>query len=78
MCDKNYSFFLANIEELCEKYHQKYVAIKNEAIIGIYDTFDEAYDKTIATEELGTFLIQQCVKEDASINFFYSNNVVFA
>lgn len=79
MCDDNYSYFISNIDELCEKYENKFLAIKNADVIGVYNSFDEAYNKTIKTEELGTFLIQLCSKDnDNIVNYFYSNNVVFA
>ena len=36
----------------------KYVVdkIKQCKVIGVYDAFDEAYKKTVKTEEVGTFL----------------------
>ena len=79
MCDKNYSFFVSNLSTLVNQYTDKYVVIKDEAIIGIYDSFKSAFDETKKTEELGTFLIQFCSDDPQSdVNYFYSNNVVFA
>lgn len=79
MCDSNYDFFSSNIDSLCQKYENKYVVIKNQSIIGVYDSFNEAYAETIKKEELGTFLIQLCSKDESkTVNCFYSNNVVFA
>lgn len=79
MIDSNYEYFKKNIDALCEMYYGKYISVKNEAVLGSYESFDQAYNETIKSEELGSFLIMQCVgKDDASINNFYSNNVVFA
>lgn len=78
MVDINFSFFKSNIDDLCEKFHGKYISIKNNAVLGAFDSFDLAYNETKKTEELGTFLIMHCVKDDeANVNNFYSNNVVF-
>ena len=79
MCDKNYLYFMSNIDNLREKYAGRYVVIKNEAIIGNYASFDEAYNETLKTNELGTFFIQHCTDNcEVNTEFFYSNNVAFA
>ncbi len=78
MCDLNYVFFKANIDCLCNKYRDKFIVIKDQSVIGFYDTFDEAYNETLKKEELGTFLIQFCSNDESKIvNYFYSNNVSF-
>jgi hypothetical protein len=56
----------------------KFVVIKNEAIIGLYDSFELAYDATIKTEELGTFIIQEVVNPDDNIAHFASDKVSFS
>lgn len=79
MCDKNYEYFISHFDELYLKYPEKFIVIQNQSVLGTYDSFDEAYATTISTEELGTFLIQECTKNtEKSINSFFSNNVVFA
>lgn len=79
MIDSNFKYFNDNFEELCKSYLGKYIVIKDESVIGCYNSFDEAFDETIKTEEIGSFLIQLCSSdEDNNINYFYSNNVVFA
>jgi len=78
MCDMNYEYYIQNFDSLCTKYLDKYIVIKEQSVIGEYDSFEEAYDNTIKTEELGTFLIQHCSEESNNVNYFYSNNVVFA
>lgn len=79
MCDLNYKYFTSHLDELCKKYEGRYLAIKDEKVIGNYSSFDEAFCETEKKEELGTFLIQYCSKnQDTFVNHFYSNNVVFA
>lgn len=77
MADKNYEFFVANLKDLYKSYKNKFVVIKDEKVIGAYDSFDDAFKTTIKTEELGTFLIQQCLKEGTEVNYFHSNNIAF-
>ncbi len=79
MSDLNYNFFITSIDELCKKYEGQFVVIKDKKIIGSYRTFEEAYDETVKKEDLGTFLIQFCSKDQSAlVNNFYSNNVVFS
>jgi len=78
MTDKNYAYFREHLDELIEQFRGKHVVIKDESIFGVYDDFKEAYDETTKTEELGTFIIQQCVTEDEEMITFVSGNVAFA
>lgn len=78
MCDINYEYYTKNLKSLLEKYPNKFIVIKNSLIIGVYDTFEQAYNNTIKTEALGSFLIQHCSADENNVNYFHSNNVVFA
>ena len=58
--DLDFNYYLENMPGFYETYGQKFLAIKNLNILGVYDTFNEALDTTLKTEELGSFLIQEC------------------
>lgn len=78
MLDNNYTFFESNFDELYKKYPNKFVVIKSCSVIGVYDSFNAAYNETIKNEEIGTFLIQECSNNDNIVNQFHFNNVTFA
>lgn len=78
MCDLNYEYYISEYEKIYSQYSDKFVVIKDKEILGAYDSFEEAYKKTVKTEEIGTFLIQHCTKEQSNVNYFYSNNVIFS
>lgn len=78
MCDKNFEYFNDNFQVLYEEYADKFLVIKDQGVIGIYDSFDEAYSETIKKEKIGTFLIQLCRNDETTVNQFYSSNVVFS
>lgn len=78
MCDKNFEYFNDNFQVLREEYADKFLVIKDQGVIGIYDSFDEAYSETIQKEKIGTFLIQLCRNDETTVNQFYSSNVVFS
>ena len=77
MTDRNYIYFKSNIDKLIEQYNGRFVVIKDATVIADYENFDEAYASTLKTEELGTFLIQQCVDPENSIAHFAWYNVSF-
>ena len=74
--DKDYNFFLENIETLYEKYGHKFLAIKDEHILCVYDTFEEALNNTLKTEALGTFLIQECLENREKLVHHFQGNVM--
>ena len=65
----DYLWFNDNTEELYKKHGEKYAAIKNKSILGLYDNFDMAIDNTMKTEKLGTFLVQKIYKNVEDVEF---------
>jgi hypothetical protein len=71
MQEQDYEYFLRNTAEFYKKYGKKYLVIKNMNLLGVYETFDEALTKTLETEDLGTFLIQECLEnKDKAVHYF--------
>ncbi len=75
---KEYEFYLKNYDELIKQYAGKFLTIKDEKIIGIYNSDEEAYTQTIKNHELGTFLIQFCSVEDKKNIQTFHSRVIFA
>ena len=68
--DKNFEYFQMNRNELCKKYLNKYLIIKDEKVFGAYETFEEALN--VAKDiEAGTYIIQRCEK-DEEIQIFHT------
>ena len=63
--DKNYIFFTKQLPELMRDKKGKFVLIKDESIIQIYDEFEKAIDSATKEKkfELGTFIIQKIEDE---------------
>jgi len=80
MQDQDFEYFLRNMERLYQAHGHKYVAIKNQNILGVYGSFNDALENTIKTEELGTFLIQECLENKEKMVHHFQCNVtsVFA
>ena len=75
MQEQDFDYFLQNMEKLFETYGQKFVAVKNRGILGVYDSFNEALESTLKTEELGTFLIQECFDDKEKMVHHFQGNV---
>ena len=60
MQDRDFEWFLENYIELYNLYGKSFLAIKNMTVLGSYSSFKEALDKTSETNEIGTFIIQEC------------------
>ena len=66
MQDKDFEWFLKNYDALYERYGNSYLVIKQEKVIGVYDSFSKAVETTMLTEELGTFIVQKCDGSEAA------------
>ena len=76
MQTQDFEYFLKNMSTFYKKYSKKFLAIKGQNVIGIYDTFDNALDNTLKTEQPGTFLIQKCVKNKEEMTCNFQSNVM--
>jgi hypothetical protein len=78
MRDQDYDYFLQNIENLYKTYGHSFIAVKDRRILGAYDTFNEALENTLKTEEVGTFLIQECFANREECPCHFQGNVIFS
>ena len=76
MQDLDFDYFVRNLDDLYQTYGHKFLAIKNFSVLGVYDSFDEALDTTMKTEQLGTFLIQECLDSREKLVRRFQSNVM--
>ena len=75
---KDFQYYLDHQAALVKKYGGQFVVIKNQEVIGSYDSELKAVQETAKTHTLGTFIVQKCEPgEDSHTNVFHSR-VVFA
>lgn len=58
--EKEFEYYLKNQEEVVKQYNGRVLVIKDCAVIGVYDSDQEAIEETTKEHELGTFLVQLC------------------
>lgn len=55
---KEFKYYLDNQNEFVKQYDGKYIVLKNQIVLGAYDSEVEAYEESSKDNEIGTFLIQ--------------------
>ncbi|MEE8328695.1 MAG: hypothetical protein V3R54_02055 [Thermodesulfovibrionia bacterium] len=75
--EKEFQYYVDHQEELVRQHNGKFIVIKGQEIIGVYDSEMEAIEKTSAEHELGTFLIQKCEPGSESYTQTYHSRVAF-
>lgn len=72
-----YDFYVEHRSELLEKYSGKVLAIKDQDVIGVYESELEALEKTSENFQIGTFLIQVCDPTEGSMNHVFQSRAIF-
>ena len=60
MLEKELKFFINNQERLVKEHRGKTLVIKDEQVVGVYESPLEAYVESMKKYEPGTFMIQPC------------------
>ncbi len=74
---KEFDYFLAHQQKLAHKYAGKVLVIKDQTVIGVFDSELEAIQETSKTHELGTFLVQECDYTEESHTQTFHSRVAF-
>ncbi len=61
MLEKEFQYYLDHQEEFVGKYLAKFLVIKGQEVVGVYETKQQAYNDSTSQYEIGTFLIQHCL-----------------
>ncbi len=77
MLEKEFKYYLDNQDELVKEYKGKFIVIKDQAVIGKYNTELDAYNETLKNHKLGTFLIQHCMPGEESHTSTFHSRVEF-
>ncbi len=76
MLENEFKYYIEHQADLVKKYNKKFIVLKNEKIIGVYNSHTEAYNETIEKEKLGTFLIQHCLPGKESYSQTFHSQVI--
>lgn len=76
MLDNEFEYYLKNQRELASKYAGRFLVIKDNAIVGDYSSYEEAYLEAQKGLELGTFLIQKCTEGDDDYTSVFHSRII--
>jgi len=76
--EKEFKYYIDNQKEFVDKYNGKFIVIKDQQVIGTYDSEVEAIESTKDKHEMGTFLVQKCEPGSESYTQTYHSRVTFA
>lgn len=76
--EKEFQYYLDHQDELVKKYNRRVIVIKDEEVIGDYDSDIEAIIETEKKHALGTFLVQLCSEGTADYTQHFMSRVSFA
>lgn len=76
--EKEFQYYLDNQKTLVEKYAGKVLAIKDAAVIGVYDSEPEAVKSLAPKHELGSYLLQRCQVGEENYTRAFHSRAVFA
>ena len=75
--EKEFKYYLDNQDELVKRYNGRVIVIKNEKVIGDFDTRIQAIEETSKVHTKGTFLVQLCTPGEDSHTHFFTSRVAF-
>jgi len=71
----DFAYFIENVTALYEQYGPSFVAIKNEHILGVFSTLEDAVSETAKSHMLGSFIVQLCAKNPESLVAHFAGNI---
>lgn len=77
---EQFDYYIAHQDQFVEKYNGKVIALKDNEVIGAYDSYGEAVTKVQALgHELGTFCVQLVTPGDEAYTMtIYTNTAELA
>lgn len=76
--EKEFQYYLDHQDELVKEYNGKVIVIKDQQVIGVYESDIEAVIETEKEHPLGTFLVQLCSEGDTAHTQHFISRVSFA
>ena len=73
-----FDFYLANQASMVERYNGKFIVIRDDEVLGAYDSDLEAVSETQKVHLLGTFLVQKVSEGEADYTATFHSRVTFA
>lgn len=77
MLTDEFKYYRDNQQELSQKHFGKFLIIKDQKVVDIFDDQFDAYESAKAKFGLGNFLLQYCLPGDLNISRTFHSQVIF-
>jgi len=77
MLKDEFQYYIQNQNELVSKYDGKFLVIKDQKVVGVFDNKVEAFENSKEKYELGSFLIQLCTPGNSAYTQTFHSRVSF-
>lgn len=64
-----FQYYQTHKDEFHQKHEGKFIVIKDQKVIGVYENMLSAINETKKAHELGSFLVQHVNKSDEQVRF---------
>lgn len=78
LLENEFCYYLKHQDELVKKYKGKFVVIKNDKVLGAFNSRFEAINTIQKDHELGTFLVHQCEPGENNYTQTFHSRIRFA
>ena len=75
---QEFQYYLENQDEFVKKYNGKVLAIKDKAVIGVFNNEIEAITEISKKHEIGSFLVHKCGPGEENFTASFHSRVSFA
>jgi transcriptional regulator with XRE-family HTH domain len=73
----DFDYYIANLDKLVNIYKNKYIVIKDQAVVGAYDTQLDAYFDATKNFEPRTYIIMYCIPGESSYSQTFNSPAIF-
>jgi len=75
---REFEYYLAHQDEFVKKYNGKFVVMKDQQVIGVFDDQARAVEDTSELHDLGTFLVQKVEPGEQAYTQTFHSRVALA
>lgn len=75
MLEKEFKYYVDNQQNLLKEYNGKFIVIRNNEVVGSYNSHIEAYNASKGAYDPGTYLIQHCIPGSESYTQTFHSRV---
>ncbi|MFA6482966.1 MAG: hypothetical protein WCW62_10335 [Bacteroidales bacterium] len=77
MLEKELKYYIDHQDDLVAKYNGKFLVIKDQSVVDVCDSLEDAYFQSIKKYKPGTFLIQECSPGEESYTQTFHSRAIF-